>query len=320
LNVYGYITSYDPEWAPNYIDGQNRYAFGKQAEIVKWNLERIADALTGKVYENDNEKDAKTWPKTGLACQGDGPCLNKWLDLDVAQKVLSSYTETYQFCFSERMRLRLGLPSEQTSEPDSLVKDFQHWLEESKVDYHLASRALGEVPILVASNGNTRATDADLKNAAGQIVRRSALEATPCVELATEGLATWLYNYTDVLLKKSTAGDEAALEEQRSWQVRWHAPKYILRSDVLLNVTRAAAKTSRGDIIQVAESIIRHPFGAEETAPTPASVLPAFLQHDVPEEVDLEDASVEQVEQMLQTRMSALPTSEANSKTSCGAQ
>merc|ERR1712137_824231 len=198
--------------------------------------------------------------------------------------------------------------------------DFQHWLQESKVDYHLASRALGEVPILVASNGNARATDADLKKAAGQIVHRSALEATPCVELATERLATWLHNYTDVLLKKSTAGDEAALEEQRSWQVRWHAPKYILRSDVLLNVTRAAAKMSRGDIIQVAESIIRHPFGAEEAAQAPASILPSFLKQEAPEEIDLEDASVEQVQQLLQKRMSALPSSEANSKTSCGAQ
>lgn len=52
---YGWIDNFDPGWTPNTTDAQGkRYAFGRQPEIARWNLERLADALS-LLYANDEE-------------------------------------------------------------------------------------------------------------------------------------------------------------------------------------------------------------------------------------------------------------------------
>ena len=47
LNVYGFLDRYDQNWAPNHIDDEKRYAFGRQPEMVKWDLQRLVEALSG---------------------------------------------------------------------------------------------------------------------------------------------------------------------------------------------------------------------------------------------------------------------------------
>lgn len=43
---YGWVDNFDPGWTPNTTDAQGRrYCFGRQPEIARWNLERLADAL-----------------------------------------------------------------------------------------------------------------------------------------------------------------------------------------------------------------------------------------------------------------------------------
>ncbi len=43
---YGWIDNFDPGWTPNTTDGEGkRYCFGRQPEIARWNLERLASAL-----------------------------------------------------------------------------------------------------------------------------------------------------------------------------------------------------------------------------------------------------------------------------------
>jgi uncharacterized protein YdiU (UPF0061 family) len=43
---YGWIDNFDPAWTPNTTDAQGRrYCFGRQAEIARWNLHRLAEAL-----------------------------------------------------------------------------------------------------------------------------------------------------------------------------------------------------------------------------------------------------------------------------------
>jgi uncharacterized protein YdiU (UPF0061 family) len=44
---YGWVDDFDPGWTPNTTDsGGKRYCFGRQPEIARWNLERLADALS----------------------------------------------------------------------------------------------------------------------------------------------------------------------------------------------------------------------------------------------------------------------------------
>ena len=42
---YRFLPRYDPSFVAAYFDEAGRYAFGKQAEVLRWNLERLADAL-----------------------------------------------------------------------------------------------------------------------------------------------------------------------------------------------------------------------------------------------------------------------------------
>ena len=43
---YGWVDNFDPGWTPNTTDAAGkRYCFGRQPEIARWNLERLADAL-----------------------------------------------------------------------------------------------------------------------------------------------------------------------------------------------------------------------------------------------------------------------------------
>jgi uncharacterized protein YdiU (UPF0061 family) len=44
---YGWVDDFDPGWTPNTTDAAGRrYCFGRQPEIARWNLERLADALS----------------------------------------------------------------------------------------------------------------------------------------------------------------------------------------------------------------------------------------------------------------------------------
>lgn len=43
---YGWIDNFDPGWTPNTTDAKGRrYCYGRQPEIARWNLERLAEAL-----------------------------------------------------------------------------------------------------------------------------------------------------------------------------------------------------------------------------------------------------------------------------------
>ncbi|MBF0371040.1 MAG: YdiU family protein [Magnetococcales bacterium] len=44
---YGWIDHFDANWTPNTTDSEeHRYAYGRQPEIARWNLERLAEALS----------------------------------------------------------------------------------------------------------------------------------------------------------------------------------------------------------------------------------------------------------------------------------
>jgi uncharacterized protein YdiU (UPF0061 family) len=43
---YGWMDNFDPNWTPNTTDAEfHRYCLGKQPKVVRWNLERLAEAL-----------------------------------------------------------------------------------------------------------------------------------------------------------------------------------------------------------------------------------------------------------------------------------
>lgn len=78
---YGWVDDFDPEWTPNTTDAAGRrYCFGRQPEIALWNLERLADALSGLV------------PDTTVLAEG-----------------LEQYGQTYNAEASRRLAGKFGL-------------------------------------------------------------------------------------------------------------------------------------------------------------------------------------------------------------------
>ncbi len=58
---YGWIDNFDPGWTPNTTDAQNkRYCYGRQPDIARWNMERLADALAVILPNTEGLADAIT--------------------------------------------------------------------------------------------------------------------------------------------------------------------------------------------------------------------------------------------------------------------
>lgn len=58
---YGWIDNFDPSWTPNTTDAQGRrYCYGRQPDIARWNMERLADALSTILPNTEGLADAIT--------------------------------------------------------------------------------------------------------------------------------------------------------------------------------------------------------------------------------------------------------------------
>jgi uncharacterized protein YdiU (UPF0061 family) len=56
---YGWLEDYDPDWTPNTTDAQGRrYRFGNQAEIARWNLIQLANAIHPLINEVKSLEDS----------------------------------------------------------------------------------------------------------------------------------------------------------------------------------------------------------------------------------------------------------------------
>ena len=56
---YGWIDNFDPGWTPNTTDAQGRrYCYGRQPDIARWNMERLADALSTILPDTEGLGDA----------------------------------------------------------------------------------------------------------------------------------------------------------------------------------------------------------------------------------------------------------------------
>eukprot|EP00511_Aplanochytrium_stocchinoi_P010288 CAMPEP_0204860764 /NCGR_PEP_ID=MMETSP1348-20121228/831_1 /ASSEMBLY_ACC=CAM_ASM_000700 /TAXON_ID=215587 /ORGANISM="Aplanochytrium stocchinoi, Strain GSBS06" /LENGTH=633 /DNA_ID=CAMNT_0052009691 /DNA_START=209 /DNA_END=2111 /DNA_ORIENTATION=- len=133
LNVFGWISNWNETYTPNFIDTEGRYAFGRQPEIALWNLQRLADALSGSRYTADSEYDASSWMDNG----------EEWLPTSVASSIVENFLPTYRKTFYDMMKNRLGLGQIQGSDLESIVDKF---LQVAKfADYHILSRRILEL-------------------------------------------------------------------------------------------------------------------------------------------------------------------------------
>jgi uncharacterized protein YdiU (UPF0061 family) len=115
---YGWVDNFDPGWTPNTTDAAgHRYCFGRQPEIARWNLERLADALAGLV------------PDPGLLEAG-----------------LSHYDAVYAEEFSKAFAGKFGFRTWCEDDSD-LVNDVFELMQRAEVDMTEFFRSLAKLDI-----------------------------------------------------------------------------------------------------------------------------------------------------------------------------
>jgi uncharacterized protein YdiU (UPF0061 family) len=116
MSIYGetfdygpcaFMNYYDEEAVFSSIDKHGRYAFGNQRSILRWNLERFAEALQ---------------PLCGQSA----------LTIDELESKLDEFDDRFDAQYYTMMRKKLGIDADGEEE---LVDEFLEWLRKSNADY-----------------------------------------------------------------------------------------------------------------------------------------------------------------------------------------
>jgi len=102
-----FINYYDEETVFSSIDKHGRYAFGNQRPILRWNLERFAEALQPL-------------------------CTQSALTYDELEGKLGEFENRFDAQYYTMMRKKLGINAD---DEDELVDEFIEWLRKSNADY-----------------------------------------------------------------------------------------------------------------------------------------------------------------------------------------
>ncbi|ENM5888491.1 YdiU family protein [Vibrio mimicus] len=185
---FAFLDDYDPNFICNHSDYQGRYAFDQQPRIGLWNLSALAHALS--------------------------PLIEK-ADLEAA---LESYSEHLNRYFSQWMRAKLGLTTQQEGDGE-LFADFFALLANNHTDY---TRFLRELSCL-----DRQGTEAVID----LVVDRQAAKA-------------WLTRYLERAARELGQDGQPINQVERCQAMRQVNPKYILRNYL---AQQAIELAERGD-------------------------------------------------------------------------
>ncbi|EOB6679800.1 protein adenylyltransferase SelO [Vibrio vulnificus] len=200
---FGFLDDYEPGYICNHSDYQGRYAFDQQPRVALWNLSALAHALSPLIERDD-------------------------LELALAQ-----YEPTLGKVFSQLMRQKLGLLSQQEGDSELFNAMFT-LLAENHTDYTRFFRTLSQL------DREDEQTVIDL------FVDRDAAHG-------------WLSRYLERVALEQTASGEVKSAQQRCEQMRAVNPKYILRNYL---AQQAIDKAEQGDFSEVhtLAKLLKNPY------------------------------------------------------------
>lgn len=105
-----FLNTYHPETVFSSIDTHGRYAFGNQANIIKWNIARLAEALLPIIHNNKDQS------------------------LEIAQAIINEFDEIWNKKYYGKMLNKIGLDNNH-SKFNSLVDELLNIMKELKMDY-----------------------------------------------------------------------------------------------------------------------------------------------------------------------------------------
>ena len=105
-----FMDTYDPRTVFSSIDYYGRYAFSNQPSIIKWNLEKFAEALIPLIDTDSNKS------------------------IEMAKEILKDFDTKFKKCWFKMMRKKLGLKGEE-SKDENLIAELLSWMHQNKADY-----------------------------------------------------------------------------------------------------------------------------------------------------------------------------------------
>ena len=220
---YGWIDNFDPGWTPNTTDAEGkRYCFGRQPEIARWNLERLASALATIHADHDELSE----------------CLNK-------------YDEMYS---NESARIyagKFGFTHWQDSDA-TLIGDVFDLMQRAEVDMTEFFRKLAEIDVAAlaqqsASNNITEIIESALGNL------HSAFYVEALFQQHRADFADWLTRYAQ------RASQDHRPAAERLVAMNQLNPRYVLRNYL---AQQAIDRAEQGDASMVTEllDVMRNPY------------------------------------------------------------
>ena len=189
---YGWLENYDPNWTPNVTDAQGgRYRFGHQAEIARWNLYQLANAIYPVIKESEP-----------------------------LERALNNYALSYEKAWRSMMAQKLGLKAFVPETDEELIKELLEMLESAETDMTIFFRNLARIDVKLEA----------LSNAPDRSLIAPLQEAYYVPEQQTSELAkrtaTWLRQYM-IRLRKDGLDNETRRSRMNAVNPKYVLRNYL---------------------------------------------------------------------------------------------
>ncbi|EIB98988.1 protein adenylyltransferase SelO [Pantoea sp. Sc1] len=201
---YGFLDDYQPDFICNHSDYQGRYSFENQPMIGMWNLNRLAHALSGL------------------------------LTTEQLRSALSAYEPELMRVWGERMRAKLGLLTQQSSD-NQILTDLLALMTQEHSDYTLTFRQLSET-----QQAESRSPLRD------EFIDREAFDR-------------WYQRYRSRLM------DEQVSDAERQAVMKAANPAVILRNYLAQQAIEEAERGEQGALARLHQAL-QQPFSDETAA------------------------------------------------------
>ncbi|XP_048209717.1 protein adenylyltransferase SelO, mitochondrial isoform X2 [Perognathus longimembris pacificus] len=264
---FGFLDRYDPDHVCNASDNAGRYAYSKQPEVCKWNLQKLAEALEPELplalgeaiiaeeFDAEFQKHylQKMRRKLGLVRveQEEDRALVARL-LETMHLTGADFTNTFSVLSAFPVEPEAGLADFLTALTSQCAS-----LEELKLAFRpqMDPRQLSMMLMLAQSNPQLFAligTQANVTKELEHMEQQSRLEQLSPAELQSRNedhWTAWLHEYRARLDKdKEGIGDAAAWQAERLQVMHMNNPKYVLRNYIAQKAIEAA---ENGDFSEV---------------------------------------------------------------------
>ncbi|XP_046360268.2 protein adenylyltransferase SelO, mitochondrial-like [Haliotis rufescens] len=211
---FGFLDEYNPKFIPNTSDDEGMYSFERQPDVGMFNLNKLREALQ--------------------------PLLSDKQKADMLV-VYNGYADVYKNKFMEIFRKKLGLISFDIDD-EQLVAVLLKMMEDTKSDFTMTFRQLGEISLFDLENSNI-----DGKYWALRTLQKH----------------DWFSRWVQIYAERTKTTNISEIKRQTL--MNSNNPRYVLRNWMAQNAISLADKNSFEEVQKVLR-VLRNPFTLQQEA------------------------------------------------------